>query len=102
MSAGRYSRREALCTLGTALFAGVVAPRAGSHAPTADGNPTDASFIDAHIHLVKTRLPGALDEPLPIAPFRKDDVEGPKRLARTIEEETKQAGVAQALCMPRF
>jgi predicted TIM-barrel fold metal-dependent hydrolase len=51
---------------------------------------------------VKSRLPGALDKTIPLAPFDKGDAEGPKRLARSVEEEAKQAGVAHALCMPRF
>jgi uncharacterized protein len=98
----RYTRREAVRTLGGALLAALVAPRAGSHTPAKGDKPADASFIDAHVHVVKPRLPGILDMPLPLAPFGKDDPEGPKRLARTIEEEAKKAGVAQALCMPRF
>jgi predicted TIM-barrel fold metal-dependent hydrolase len=43
-----------------------------------------------------------LDTPVPLAPFGKGDAEGPKRLARSVEGEAKTAGVAHALCMPRF
>jgi predicted TIM-barrel fold metal-dependent hydrolase len=68
----------------------------------AEDKPSDAAVIDTHIHLVKSRLPGALDRTVPLAPFDKGDAEGPTRLAKTVEEETKQAGVAHALCMPRF
>ena len=101
MSEGHFTRREALRTLGGAMLAGAIAPRAKDSAP-ADDKPAAATFVDAHVHLVKTRLPGALDEPLPLAPFGKDDPDGPKRLAKAIEEEASKAWVAQALCMPRF
>jgi predicted TIM-barrel fold metal-dependent hydrolase len=50
---------------------------------------------------VDTRLPGVLDKPIALAPFAKDDLEGPKRLAKKLEDETKKAGVTHALCMPR-
>lgn len=102
MNETRYTRREAVRTLGGALLAALAAPRAGSHSPTKGDKPADAAVIDAHVHVVKPRLPGILDMPLPLAPFGKDDPDGPKRLAKTIEAEAKKAGVAQALCMPRF
>jgi uncharacterized protein len=62
----------------------------------------DAAIIDTHVHLVQSRLPGVLDQPVRLAPFDKGDAEGPKRLAKIVEEEMKKAGVAHALCMPRF
>lgn len=102
MNEGRLSRREALWTLSTALITGAVASRTTSIARVADDKASDVSIIDSHIHLVKSQLPGALDKSVPLAPFSKEDTEGPKRLARTVEEEAKKAGVAQALCMPRF
>jgi predicted TIM-barrel fold metal-dependent hydrolase len=67
-----------------------------------DVKPADTSVIDTHVHLVRTRLPGALDATAPLAPFGKDDPEGPKRFAKRVEEEAKKAGVGQILCMPRF
>lgn len=98
----RVSRRKALWTLSGTLFASAATTWTGPAAMAEDENPAGAAVIDTHVHLVKSRLPGALDTGSPLAPFDKGDVEGPMRLAKTVEEEMKQAGVAQALCMPRF
>lgn len=94
MNDPRLSRRETLLMLGGSLLAG--------YSALADDKPANASIIDTHLHLANSRLPGVLDKPVALAPFGKDDLEGPKRLAKMIEEQCKQAGVAQVLCMPRF
>jgi predicted TIM-barrel fold metal-dependent hydrolase len=102
MNEVRLSRRKALWTLSGALLAGAMATRVCPSARAADEKHADAAIIDTHVHLVNTRLPGLLDTPVALAPFVRGDAEGPKRLARKVEEETKKAGVAHALCMPRF
>lgn len=102
MSKTQLSRREALWTVGGALLAGAVASRVRSSAMAAGDKPAGASIIDTHVHLVKSRLPGALDKSIALAPFDKADAEGPRRLAKTIEEETKNARIVRALCMPRL
>ncbi len=96
---GTLSRRDALCTLGSTLVAA-----AGSfRLPLAEAAaPKPARLIDTHVHVVDSRLPGGLEKSLPLAPFEKGDSEGPKLLIRRIEEQARKAGVAQALCMPRF
>src|SRR5262245_33227660 len=96
------SRRDALRTLGGALLTGAFGTQAVSLAAADDKQPAGESVIDTHVHLVNSRLPGALDKAVPLAPFGKEDAEGPKRLVKTIEDEMKKAGVVQALCMPRF
>src|SRR5262245_51965286 len=93
MRESQMSRRDALRTLGGTLVAGALTRAAKSQ-------PADAPVIDTHVHLVRSRLPGALDTKLPLAPFDKGHAEGEKRLAKSVEEATKEAGVAQALCMP--
>jgi predicted TIM-barrel fold metal-dependent hydrolase len=102
MSKVHLSRRDALRALGGAFLAGALGTGLSPQTAAADNVPAAAAIIDTHVHLVRTRLPGALDATLPIAPFSKEDAAGMKRLAETIETETKQAGVVQALCMPRF
>jgi predicted TIM-barrel fold metal-dependent hydrolase len=102
MSTVHLSRRDALRALGGAFLAGALGTGLSSQPAAADKAPAAATIIDTHVHLVRTRLPGALDVTAPLAPFGKDDAAGMKRLAETIETEMKQAGVVQALCMPRF
>jgi predicted TIM-barrel fold metal-dependent hydrolase len=97
MSGTYPSRRDALRTFGGAFLAGAWAPFAA-----ADERPAEPSVIDTHVHIVNTRLPGVRAQPVPLAPFGKEEPTALKQLARRIEEETKQAQVVQALCMPRF
>lgn len=100
MSESGMSRREALWTLGGALIAAAPGSRLASAALRA-ASAAD-SLVDTHVHLVNSRLPGGLDKPVPLAPFGKNDVEGAKRLARTIQFQAKEANLGHALCMPRF
>jgi predicted TIM-barrel fold metal-dependent hydrolase len=102
MGETRFSRREALRTLGGTLLAGAGAARVRPSVTAAAAQPAGATLIDNHVHLVKSRLPGVLVEPDSLAPFAKGDAEGPKRLAKIVEGEAKKAGVAHALCMPRL
>jgi predicted TIM-barrel fold metal-dependent hydrolase len=102
MSEPRLSRRDAFRTFGGSLLTAAVATRRWPAALAADDRPANAPVIDTHVHLTKSRLPGALPKTVPLAPFDKSDPDGPTRLARTVEAEMKQAGVAQALCMPRI
>jgi predicted TIM-barrel fold metal-dependent hydrolase len=39
---------------------------------------------------------------VPLAPFGEEDAAGMEQLVKRLEDETKQARVAHALCMPRF
>jgi predicted TIM-barrel fold metal-dependent hydrolase len=90
------SRRDIIRTFGATLLSGAVGSRG-----TADERPDAELVVDTHIHVVNSRLQGGLDKPSPLAPFAKDDSEGPKRLARTLADEAKKAGLSHALCMPR-
>ena len=74
----------------------------GARLAVADAHPAEESIIDTHVHIVNTRLPGVRSHSVPLAPFSKEDTAGMKRLVKRIEDETKQARVVQALCMPRF
>jgi predicted TIM-barrel fold metal-dependent hydrolase len=63
------------------------------------GAPFGGPTIDTHIHVVDTRLPGV---PKTSAPDGSS-FEGPiAALAAAIRQEMKSAGIAQALCMPRW
>jgi predicted TIM-barrel fold metal-dependent hydrolase len=97
MTGTRLSRRDALRTLGGAFLGGALSQYA-----VAEERPAEEPIIDTHVHVVDPRLPGIKAQPVPLAPFGKDDPAGMKRLAKRIEDETKQAHVAHALCMPRF
>jgi predicted TIM-barrel fold metal-dependent hydrolase len=93
------TRRAALLALGGAA-AGV-----GGHAPApqpAAARPPDAPHIDAHVHLVNSKLPGGLPKPIPLAPFPPGDTDGPAKLARAFEADAGSAGIGQALVMPRL
>ncbi len=95
----RLSRREALLAFGSTLASSA---SASLFVTAADDKQVDNSLIDTHVHLVKSRLPGALDKTVPLGPFDKGDADGPRRLAKTLQAEAQAAGVGQALCMPRF
>jgi len=95
------SRREALRTIGGTLLGGVATTWVSPAAP-ADEPAENVPIIDAHIHLVDSRLPGAFDRTIALAPFDKDDRKGPARLAKAYQDEAKAAGIAQGLCMPRL
>jgi hypothetical protein len=94
MSEMQLSRREAIGTLSRSLLAGAVATWVSRCVTAAGDKPVDSALIDTHVHLVNSRLPRALKKTVPLAPFERADAEGPKQLARTVEEETKKAGVA--------
>jgi predicted TIM-barrel fold metal-dependent hydrolase len=99
MSELTLSRRDALRALGGTLL-GAAAARVSPAAT--DEPPEDVAVIDAHVHLVDSRLPGAFDKTVALAPFDRGDRKGPARLAKLFGDEAKKAGVAQALCMPRL
>lgn len=93
------SRRDVLRTIGGTLL-GATASRSGA---SADDEPAaDAGVIDTHVHVVESRVPGALGKSTTLGPFDKGDRKGPARLARQFQDDAKQAGVAQALGMPRL
>jgi predicted TIM-barrel fold metal-dependent hydrolase len=94
----KSTRREALQAIGAASLAAIIGE--DSRAAGAEA-PGEAKLIDAHVHIVHSRLPGGLEKETPLAPFDKSEPEAPMRLARTVEEQMRAAGVAQALCMPR-
>jgi predicted TIM-barrel fold metal-dependent hydrolase len=97
------SRREALCALGGTVLAGCAAPTTDITTLAEEEKPAKpASIIDTHVHLVDARVPGGLENPVRLAPFAKGDKKGPEKLAQKVQAEMKKAGVAQALCMPRF
>jgi predicted TIM-barrel fold metal-dependent hydrolase len=102
MSVWQLNRRQALETITGGLVASAAATKLSYPAIAAQREPSDAAVIDTHVHLVNSRLPGSLEKAVPLAPFGNGESEGPRRLAKTVEDEMKQAGVAQALCMPRF
>lgn len=98
MSMTEPSRRDMLRSAVVGAIGLCGASRSAAAAPT-----PAASLIDAHIHIVESRLPGGLAKGVPLAPFHPLlDPKGPQRLAKLIQDEMKAAGVRQALCMPRF
>lgn len=107
------TRRAALATLGGAALAGSLGGHPGANRGdkreenrestgglTPPARP--AAFIDAHVHLVHSKLPGGLPKPIPLAPFPKSDADGPAKLARAFEADALAAGVGRALAMPRL
>jgi predicted TIM-barrel fold metal-dependent hydrolase len=104
MPESRVSRREALRWLGGAAAAPLLSAFAGTQDAAAE---QDAElFVDAHFHTVNSRLPGVPaslpGDPIPLAPFDPEKYpDGMKQLAALVEKELKEAGVGQALCMPR-
>ncbi len=95
-------RRQALQTLGSLSLTAAIGPwgRRAVHAEAAE--PVPPWIIDTHVHVVHSRLPGGLAKTTALAPFPKEDAEGPQRLAKHIEAEARKAEVAHLLCMPRF
>ena len=96
MSGDQLSRRDILRTIGGTLLSGSLLTASRSSL-SADPRPAQVKLIDTHVHIVNSRLPGVLDVGVPLAPFGKEDSDGPKRLIKTIQEETKKAGVQQVL-----
>ncbi|MBW3600124.1 MAG: amidohydrolase [Planctomycetes bacterium] len=94
----RLSRREALRAAGGAALAGMCLQ---SGPARADDAADEMTLVDAHVHIINSRLPGGLGKETPLAPFDKDQPEAPLRLARTVEDQMRRAGVTEALCMPR-
>jgi predicted TIM-barrel fold metal-dependent hydrolase len=93
------SRREALLALG----GGLVAAMAGS--TLAAPSEQRAEIIDTHVHLVEARFRGSRANPTPVklAPFDPGNVaRGREQLADLVARQMKEAGIAQALCMPSF
>lgn len=99
MNSTPISRRHALQILPASVAAAAFAQRL-------DAQPQQPGLIDAHWHIVSSRLPGTptadADGTLKLGPFAKDDTLGPQRVAQAIQAEFKQAGIEQALCMPRL
>jgi predicted TIM-barrel fold metal-dependent hydrolase len=102
MSGVQRSRRDTLRILGGAFFAGAFGTGASSQLAAEDKHTAEESIIDTHVHVVSTRLPGVRAKTTALAPFGKEDAAGMKLLVKRIEDETKQARVVHALCMPRF
>jgi predicted TIM-barrel fold metal-dependent hydrolase len=102
MSEVKLSRRDALRTIGGALLAAVYGAGVSSQAALADKRPSEEAVIDAHVHIVNPRLPGVREQPMPLAPFGKEDTVGMKQLVKRIEDEAKKAQIVHALCTPRF
>lgn len=99
---------EALLTRRAALLAigGVATVAVGGHSPAPQPSPApkspDSPHVDAHVHLVNSKLPGGLPKPIPLAPFAPGDADGPAKLARAFEADAAAAGVGTALVMPRL
>jgi predicted TIM-barrel fold metal-dependent hydrolase len=98
MGEARLSRREALGALGGALLSATAARPAP---PEPAGDAVPEPIIDAHVHVVEPRLPGAFESPIPLPRPGKDGGKALDLLIKVAEVEAKKAGVAQALCMPR-
>lgn len=88
------TRRDALLAFGGACLASTLGR------PTLAAEPP--AGVDVHLHLADPRVPGQLDVPVALAPFPKDDTDGPKRLAEMVAGELKAAGITRGLCMPRM
>ena len=101
MSGPQLSRREALGSLGRCALVGGAALQAGGSAAAPPVAPV-GTIIDAHMHVVESKLPGAFDKTLPLPPFDKDEPDGTERFAAKLADEMTKAGVAKALCMPRL
>jgi predicted TIM-barrel fold metal-dependent hydrolase len=75
---------------------GVTDPKAPPDEPQLKA-PAVKAVIDAHIHVVNTKLPGV---PLSIAPNGTHFGADTAKLADAIKAEMKEGNVAHALCMP--
>jgi predicted TIM-barrel fold metal-dependent hydrolase len=103
MPDSRVSRRELLRWLGGTAAAPVFGALAGAQDPAP---AAEEPFIDAHFHTVNSRLPGVPSalpgDKIPLAPFDPEkNPDGLKNLAKTVEQELRDAGMGLALCMPR-
>jgi uncharacterized protein len=93
------TRRDALKAAGGASLAAVLG--GGLRPAAAEEGAGQTNLVDAHVHVANSRLPGGLEKETPLAPFDKSQPQAPLRLARTVEDEMRRAGVTEALCMPR-
>jgi|GEM_PF-216310 len=98
----RWSRRETLAAVGRCIAAGSASRACSSFVSANEAPPSPSeSIIDVHMHVVESRLPGALDKTVPLPPFDKPDPDAEAKFARKLTDEMKKSGVMKALCMPR-